>query len=1046
MDRVEDDRYGSAAPAAAPAESADRAASRAGPAGPACGSVAVGPGASVWCGVRRLVGCAWCVLSILLLGPWAMARAQAPQPPAAPVLRIEAGMHTALIGRIATDALGRWAVTASDDKTARVWALPSGRLLQVLRPPLADGREGMLYAVALSPDGAVVAVAGWAGLAWHGTNDIYLFDRASGRLLRRLGGHPNSINHLAFSPDGRWLAAVMNGNDGLRVWPWQRAGAEPLVDADYGNQTFGAQFGPTAAGRTTLVTSSFDGKLRLYQWAGEPRGRLEPLRTAKAPGGARPYGVAVSPDGRRLAVGYADSNRVDVLDASRLTWQFSPDTEGVAVGIAFAVAWSADGQTLAAAGTWMARDLRRLVRLWPDGGRGTPQDVPTAYNTLMDLQPLPARVDGGAGAARGWLVVAGDPTLGIVGSDRRWQVLGRPPVADLRPLDAKKPLLALEDGGRRIEFHHSPGDASSLRTFDLPRRQLSSSRLPQGQRPKLDGLDVADWPGTRPTLNGQPLKLEPSEESRSLALQHDRRAFVLGADWSLRAFGADGQPRWELPVPGVAWGVNIPTEGPRAGQLVVAAYGDGTIRWHRMSDGKELLAFFPHADRQRWVLWTPGGYYDAGPGAEDLIGWHVNRGVDQAADFFPASRFRERFYRPDVIDRVLETLDEAQAVAQADAARGGATPGAPGALMQALPPVVERLGEPSLNTTGPQVVVRVRGRSAADAPITGWRVRVNGELPPGLKNLEAVPAGTAGASAERSFDVPVPPGTSDVRVFAENRHGVSTAAVWQVQRTGAAATEPAFERRPRLFVLAIGVGQYQHRGVGSLGTLPAKDAVDFAAALQRQQGHLYREVHVKLLTDAQARRDEVLEALDGWRRQPTQFDVAALFISGHGHNDPTSGYMFLPVDANPERLRSTVVNWHEVRSTVMAMAGKRLVFMDTCHAGNVMSGGPGLKAPFNDITGVLNDLAAAENGVVVFSSSTGRQLSQQRREWGNGAFTKALVEGLDGQAAWAGRREITHKMLAAYVSERVRELTGGDQSPVNPDPVGVPDFPLAVVR
>jgi hypothetical protein len=29
-----------------------------------------------------------------------------------------------------------------------------------------------------------------------------------------------------------------------------------------------------------------------------------------------------------------------------------------------------------------------------------------------------------------------------------------------------------------------------------------------------------------------------------------------------------------------------------------------------------------------------------------MIGWHLNRGLDQAADFFPASRFRDRFSCP----------------------------------------------------------------------------------------------------------------------------------------------------------------------------------------------------------------------------------------------------------------------------------------------------------------------------------------------------------------------------------------------------------------
>ncbi|MGH8557411.1 MAG: WD40 repeat domain-containing protein [Methylococcales bacterium] len=62
-------------------------------------------------------------------------------------------MHTAMIKRIAVDAAERYLLTASDYKTARVWDLATGKLLQILRPPLGEGNEGKLYAAALSPDG-----------------------------------------------------------------------------------------------------------------------------------------------------------------------------------------------------------------------------------------------------------------------------------------------------------------------------------------------------------------------------------------------------------------------------------------------------------------------------------------------------------------------------------------------------------------------------------------------------------------------------------------------------------------------------------------------------------------------------------------------------------------------------------------------------------------------------------------------------------------------------------------------------------------------------
>ena len=128
---------------------------------------------------------------------------------------------------------------------------------------------------------------------------------------------------------------------------------------------------------------------------------------------------------------------------------------------------------------------------------------------------------------------------------------------------------------------------------------------------------------------------ERGEQSRSLAIAPDGQSFVLGAEWSLSRFDAAGQRLWRNSVFGIAWGVNLSSDG----SLVIVAHGDGTLRWYRASDGAELLAFFVHVPDKKWVAWTPSGYYAASPGGEDLIGWHVN-GPDwgDSVGFFPASR------------------------------------------------------------------------------------------------------------------------------------------------------------------------------------------------------------------------------------------------------------------------------------------------------------------------------------------------------------------------------------------------------------------------
>lgn len=574
-----------------------------------------------------------------------------PTKTAARFLRIEAGMHTAPINRIDIDDAGHFLVTGSDDKTVRVWDLASGKQLRVLRPPIGEGDEGKIYAVAITPDGELVAAGGWTSSSGIDEN-IYIFDRRTGRLARRIGGLPIVVNHLAFSPNGKRLAATLWGTNGLRVFRTSD-GSELFRDIEPKAGSYGCAF--DAEGR--LVTSSNDGQLRLY--AADHR----KLATREAPGGKQPYSIAFSPNGRQIAVGYHDTNCVDVLSGSSLELFFSADTTGTNNNL-MTIAWSVDGAFLFAAGRYVVHD-RFPIHSWLQAGRGQTRDLPGPYNTVTGLCPLAdGRLAlGSADPAWRVLTASGEPSLG-----------GEAPQADFRNLlDG----FRIDHRGERVRFaYEATGKRPAV--FSLRERRLIldppagdrfEGELLTAPRTSAPGLEISSWVNaTEPRCNGTVLPLDTYETSRSLAIAADGQSFLLGADWTLRVFRADGTALWPKPkpIPSVAWAVNLTLDG----RLALAAFGDGTIRWFRARDGEELLAFFPHRDGRRWVLWTPSGYYDASVDGEDLIGWHVNRGPDQAADFFSAWHFRDTYHRPDVIDLVLETLDEAEALRRAGVARG----------------------------------------------------------------------------------------------------------------------------------------------------------------------------------------------------------------------------------------------------------------------------------------------------------------------------------------------------------------------------------------
>jgi hypothetical protein len=432
------------------------------------------------------------------------------------------------------------------------------------------------------------------------------------------------------------------------------------------------------------------------------------------------------------------------------------------------------------------------------------------------------------------------------------------------------------------------------------------------------------------------------------------------------------------------------------------------------------------------VAWTPQGFYQASAGAEDLIGWHLNQGSQKAPDFYSASRFRSTYYRPDVIDRVLATMDEAVALQQANA-EAGRKQVAEVSVRDKLPPVAAILS-PADGSEVSASPVKMRYSVRSPEPLTGLKVLVEGR-PVAVEGIGK----TSKESGELS--IPIPSRDCEVSVIAENRHAASEPATIRLRWKGAAAKE-AFEIKPKLYVLAVGVSMYQDPDMRL--DLAAKDALDFGAAWNEQKGRLYSGVEVRALTDAQATKGNILDGLEWLQRQVTDKDIAVLFFAGHGINDSTGVFYFLPVDADLEKIKRTAISQSDITSTVATLAGKVLVFMDACHSGNLMS--KVKRRGVVVVSSVINELASAENGAVVFSSATGRQYALENMEWGNGAFTKGVVEGIRGKADYKSTGRITVNMLDLYVSERVKELTKGQQTPTTVKPPNVPDFPVALLR
>jgi uncharacterized caspase-like protein len=249
---------------------------------------------------------------------------------------------------------------------------------------------------------------------------------------------------------------------------------------------------------------------------------------------------------------------------------------------------------------------------------------------------------------------------------------------------------------------------------------------------------------------------------------------------------------------------------------------------------------------------------------------------------------------------------------------------------------------------------------------------------------------------------------------------------------------------PNLWILSIGINKYDDKRINSL-TYAAADAEGFVKAFESQKGRLFRDIKSLIITDNSSVKptcENIIDNIDYLSKAGAN-DIVVLFIAGHGMNDEKGEYYFLPCDTvitdDGSIKKSKAISWMVIKN-VLDIPAKKLIFVDTCHA----EGASGKKTRAVDNNRLVKELQEAN--AVIFTSSRGKELSQEANEWKHGAFTYAIIEGLNGKADLIKDGKISMKELDAYVSETVPQITNGAQHPITVTPDGYLNFPVALIK
>lgn len=954
-----------------------------------------------------------------------------------PILTIDAGGHKATTRNVFFTNDGKYLVSASDDKTVRVWDPSTGEVVRVLLGQIGAGDEGKIFAAALSPDNSLLAVGGW-----YKNDEIRLFDFRTGEVSALLKGHKNVTDGLAFSSDGSRLISGCK-DDTARIWDVRTQKTLHILKGHKDN-IYAVTFSPDG---TLAVTGGDDDNLRLWNAHSGSliktlKGHTDNVRAA-----------AFTPDGKYLLSGSLDKT-IRLWDGS--TGEFIKilaSTDKRIRGLTI----SADGSKALIGNGAKYGPFPCFVYAIPSGDKITSFTKHSNIVLATDISPdrkTAVTAGGDENEIYLWDIATGQVKKKMVGKGNSiWGVGFAKDGRSIAWGTTWKQRSLFERGPLEQSFQIKLND----RVFELAMGpQLNSdsdyqrsitSAGPWTIRTKTGEIDKT----LEVLKNGRPVheinrKSTDGYDHRSLTLTPDGQTVISGAaNGNLDSYNPQTGKKIHSFIghTGDIWGLSASPDS----RFLVSGSSDQTVRLWEIDTGKLLLTVFQGTDNE-WVAWTPQGYYTASLYGDKYVGWHINRGEDRSALYYPASRFAKQFYSPEIAAKYIETGGDINAAIRLvnleKPRRKQIKETTISDLGNILPPAVffQIPAERDVSVKQNSIRVKVAAKSVNNEPVTDIWLLVNGRRLDKSRGIKIESTGNkkiSGLRAEIDYTVPLTQAENKISVIASNQYAQSEPEIinvrWATKTAGTVAkTKDIY--KPDLYLLSIGVSKYQQPEFSL--DYAHKDAEGIASVLDRQSGKLYGRIHKRVLTNHTATQDGILDGLDWILKESTQKDLSVIFVAGHGLKDDRGNYYFLPYDGDPGKLRRTGVKWFDFQDVLSSLPSKVIFLVDTCHSGSVT----GKRRGITDMTDALRELVTAESGVVVITASTGKESSQENPEWGHGAFTKALIEGLEGKADYDGNNTVDVKEIDLFITQRVKALTNGSQHPTTEVPKTMPNFPL----
>jgi hypothetical protein len=226
------------------------------------------------------------------------------------------------------------------------------------------------------------------------------------------------------------------------------------------------------------------------------------------------------------------------------------------------------------------------------------------------------------------------------------------------------------------------------------------------------------------------------------------------------------------------------------------------------------------------------------------------------------------------------------------------------------------------------------------------------------------------------------------------------------------------QEKPKLHLLSIGP-------VFQDVKYTSNDAVDFINVFENKTP-LFKSTNSQLLADSNATIEQIRTAIQILQEnyKTTQIeaqDMLILFISSHGIISETTQEFCIKSYYQNDTDENEMITLREILDGLNTINCKKILFIDACYSGSFSIDGS-YEAEPQVIAEALKVLMKEQNGWTIFTSSNDEP-SWEHAAWENGAFTEALIEGIQQHKADYNRNKIiTINELYQYLKVRIPEL------------------------